>query len=487
MPSVPDHYSLLGIARDATQSEIKKAYFEAAQRLHPDKNAGQTEHFLLVQKAYETLSNTRERARYDTTLPPEPKSPILVDIQFSRSSLLQLNEPQVIYVLLELARDKNIKKTAAPPLNVCLVLDRSTSMQDKKLDMVKATASQLLRELAPKDIFSLVTFSDRAEVVLPAQYGHDTAKAESRIQVIQSSGGTEILRGLQAGLAEVRRHLDPTHINHIIVLTDGHTYGDEQACSKLAMEAANDGIGISALGIGLDWNDDFLDMLAKQTGGGSFYVSKPEDIKTLLAEKFQHLSRIYAEDVVLEFSIEKNVNLSYVFRLQPEVSPLALETPIQLGDVLDDMPLRFLLEFTINPIKKLSEGIVLLDGRIKFNIAGSGSPVSGIPIRLTRSVTTTVDSQPTPARLIQSLSRLSLYRMQEKARLAMDVGDTEKAAKQLKHLATRLLSQGENSLAKTVLLETEHIQKARGFSEEGSKQIKYGTRALMLTSVIEEQ
>ena len=42
--SKPDHYTTLGVFRDASQEEIKRSYFEAAQRLHPDKNvaAGET-------------------------------------------------------------------------------------------------------------------------------------------------------------------------------------------------------------------------------------------------------------------------------------------------------------------------------------------------------------------------------------------------------------------------------------------------------------
>ena len=74
-PEQRDYYAVLGVGRDASQEEIKRAYFEAAQKLHPDKNtaAGETELFLGAQQAYETLSNSKRRTLYDATLPPQKK------------------------------------------------------------------------------------------------------------------------------------------------------------------------------------------------------------------------------------------------------------------------------------------------------------------------------------------------------------------------------------------------------------------------------
>ncbi|KAF2197881.1 TPR-like protein [Delitschia confertaspora ATCC 74209] len=64
-----DYYKILGIEKDATEQQIKKAYRKLAIIHHPDKNAGDedaAERFKEIQEAHETLSDPQKRARYDS-------------------------------------------------------------------------------------------------------------------------------------------------------------------------------------------------------------------------------------------------------------------------------------------------------------------------------------------------------------------------------------------------------------------------------------
>jgi molecular chaperone DnaJ len=69
---VADHYEVLGVDRNATQEEIKKAYRRLARELHPDVNpsAEASERFKLVTHAYDVLSDPDQRQQYD--IGPQP-------------------------------------------------------------------------------------------------------------------------------------------------------------------------------------------------------------------------------------------------------------------------------------------------------------------------------------------------------------------------------------------------------------------------------
>ncbi len=64
-----DPYSILGVAKSATQDEVKKAYRKLAMQYHPDKNQGDKkaeEKFKELSAAYEVLGDVKKRKEYDT-------------------------------------------------------------------------------------------------------------------------------------------------------------------------------------------------------------------------------------------------------------------------------------------------------------------------------------------------------------------------------------------------------------------------------------
>lgn len=480
-----DHYSTLGVPYNATPEEIRGAYFTLARNLHPDANPDPAarEQFLAVQKAYDVLSNPEKRAKYDATLPAELRMgpEISVSVRYSRSVLSCLGEPQLAYALLDLVCTADSSKGGAPPAHVCLVLDRSTSMGGERMDMVKTAALNLLQQLRSHDILSVIAFSDRAEILIPPTRASALSKSDHRISLLQTGGGTEILQGLLLGIEQLRQ-TDVSYLRQLVLLTDGHTYGDDEGCLQLAREAAAEGININVLGIGHEWNDNLMDQITSLSGGSSQFVTSPRDLDNFLMQKLSEIETVYARGLRFEFESSSDVELRYVFRLQPYTATLPPSSPILLGDIQNRKSISLLMEFTIPPLMVELERLTLARGQIWMEILGRKAPNARILVDLHLPVRSNVEPETPPPVIVEAMAKLTLYRLQEKVRKEVEEGQIEKATKHLHYLATHLLSQGDRELAHTVLIEAEHIQQSRRFSGEGEKRIKYGTRALLLPS-----
>lgn len=481
-----DPYAALHLDRLATPDEIQRAYRSAARRFHPDVNPHPlaAEEFRRASQAYELLNNPQSRAEYDSDPASPSLGPVLLRARLtaSRARLPILGEPQIVYGLFELTAEPSAAESVpAPPVNVCLVIDRSTSMQGERLDQVRRATVPLIEQWREGDVFSVVTFSDRAEVVVPAQRNPDKGMARAKISAIYASGGTEIMQGLVAGLGELNRYLNPLAVNHLILLTDGRTYGDEADCLSLASLAAVDGINIHGLGIGNEWNDVFLDDLAGRTGGSTAFINSPRVLHQFFQDHLSGLSGTFAERVRLQVIPDPGIMVQTVFRSAPDPSPISLESqPMRVGGLRRGGQLEVLLQFIVPPREPGRQwiartvvtadvlGLQRLDERISRDLsveAAKGAPEESPPVAI-----------------VDALSKLTLYRLQEKAAAEAAAGQTSQATQSLERLASRLLASGEKALAKTALVEAQRLAHTHRISAEGQKTLKFGTRSLFRPS-----
>lgn len=481
-----DLYAILGLPPDATPEDVKQAYRRAAHRFHPDanSNAGAALQFRDIAAAYEILSDTTKRLDYDIQWRSTDFSSLYYALHVTPSKrvLNVLGEPQVVYLLVEITPERRPERDREAPLNLALVIDRSTSMRGARLDQVKAAAHQIIDSLNEDDIISIVSFSDRAEVVVEATPTRESERLtlKAMVSTMQASGGTEILQGLIHGLAELHHHLDRKYVNHLILLTDGRTYGDEEDCILLAETAAGDGIAISGMGIGEEWNDVFLDQVASRTGGASAYVNSPGAVSRFLKERVRALGRSYAERLRLTVAPDPDVTLESAFKLSPHPMPLPTDLqPVPLGTLEANRTASVLLQLQLPPLTQVGfRPLARLDvtGDIIFADHAGYKAISDISIEVARDV----PPEEPPLAILDALGKLTLYRMQEKAEEAIRRGDVAEATRSLENLATRLLAAGQDELAHQAMAEARRVAHTHSLSEEGHKTLKYGTRALLL-------
>ncbi|MCS7284021.1 MAG: VWA domain-containing protein [Anaerolineae bacterium] len=364
------------------------------------------------------------------------------------------------------------------PLNICLVIDQSTSMDGDRLNHVKIAAHYIIEELEKDDVLGVVSFNDRATVMFPSDRLKDRQRAHARVSSIWASGGTEILQGLRAGLEEIRRFHTRETISHLILLTDGRTYGDEQECLSEARRAGLEGIEISILGIGEDWNEHFLDQLAKQAGGTTTYIAYPQQIRPVLQDLIQRLSALMARNVTLTVHPTERARVEAVFRTAPYMETLSpTDHTYSLGNLMAGKSMQALLEIVVRESQPGFHPLLHLE--MQAEVPGLNRQ-ERLVLDLEREFVTELVEEPVPPTLVKVLSRLTIFRMQEQVWKALDEGRTDEARRRLETIATRLLDLGEPELAHTALLEAGRLAQRGQMSSRGQKAIRYGTRSLGL-------
>lgn len=475
-----DLYRILDVPSSATQEEIKRAHRALARRFHPDSGTAEasTERFREIEEAYRVLGDPLRRRVYDKRRAervPGDRPLLTWSIIPSRERLPAIAEEQALYVLVEI-RPVGGGETQRLPLNLCLVVDCSTSMDGERLNYVKAVAHQIIDDLEERDSLGLVAFNDRAEVLMPNQRVEDRGRAHARVTSIWAGGGTEILQGLLAGLEQVRRLHREGGISHLILLTDGRTYGDEEQCVNEARRAGLERIGVSAVGIGEDWNDTFLDSLVRQADGVSMYASHPQQIRDMLLEQVRRLGTIFAQKLQLALRLADNVHLESAFRTTPHFERLSVQQEtLNLGILQTGIPLQVLLELTIASVTPGWHRLMQMELKAEVPIAQRQERLF---VDLEGNFVTGPVPDTAAAPIVNILSRLSIFRMQEQVWRALEDGKPEDARQRLEKIATRLLDVGETELAHMALLEAGRVAHGGQVSEKGHKTLKYGTRSL---------
>lgn len=482
MQSLPNYYVVLGISPDASKEAIVDAARTLGERF-PEEARDPTTNvaFRQLVQAYEILSDPVKRRVYDQRLRNQTTELLTVSMLGSRDTVGRSEEEQLLYLVVTIHTPIERMETSYP-VNLCLVIDRSTSMRGARLERVQAAARLAISRLSPGDVLSIVTFSDRANVVVPAEPGREPHQVLHAVNSIEPSGGTEIFQGLLAGVRELVKIPLSRYTNHLMLLTDGHTYGDEEQCLNLAREAAQRGIAFSAFGIGTDWNDSFLDELVAPSGGYSTYIEDPSELVDYLQKQLQELATVYAKSVHLMLDLPETVACKDVFKLAPFAQPLTFdEREFSLGAVESARPLSVLLEFGIRaPV--------------------AGEPIK-IPLRFRASIPAqlardrrfertyalrVVPGQPAfnpPSQVVQAVQMLNLYRMNEKAWEEAQAGDAQAATKRMERLGSRLLEAGHSRLAQEVMAETRRLAQVGTLSLEGRKRLKYETRSLLTRTI----
>jgi Ca-activated chloride channel family protein len=189
------------------------------------------------------------------------------------------------------------------PLAVSLVIDRSGSMNDGKLEEAKRCAIDLLNRLQDDDQVSVVIYDDTVEVLL------ETMKARIaktllpiRLEDVYPGGMTNLhggwLSGAQSLAPIVSR--DSHVMSRVILLSDGQANEGitsvEAICAHVR-DLASAGVTTSTVGIGLGFNEELMTAIATAGQGNSWYGQRAQDLAESFDAEMGFLTNLVWQDV----------------------------------------------------------------------------------------------------------------------------------------------------------------------------------------------
>lgn len=218
-------------------------------------------------------------------------------------SVLLNGQPQEIVVKIDLSAIAGQKKPRHTPLNLAVVLDKSGSMTGAKLEKTKQAAMQLVDRLAPNDIFSLVIFSDEAQVLVPAQKVEDKDWLKEKIEGIEAGGSTALYAGVKMGADQLEEYLSAKRINRVILLSDGLANvgpSSPHDLRQLGSRLAEREISVTTIGVGDDYNEDLMAGLAEASDANYYYVQDTEKLPEIFAKELGEMLEVAARQVKIK-------------------------------------------------------------------------------------------------------------------------------------------------------------------------------------------
>ena len=232
-----------------------------------------------------------------------------------------------------------------PPISFTAVLDVSGSMQGEKISQAREAVRQAARYLRSGDVFSLVTFNN--DVACPFEPTHFNDRTRQEVEAcldhVHASGMTNLDGGLVLGIKKV--HVHPQDTNLVMLLSDGQTNVGEKDLEVIggrALKAREKGALVSALGIGMDYNEALLTEIATQGGGRFYHLEQAAQIPAYVAGELKEVAALAARDVQVRLKLPAGATLV----------PLSAAFPVrQEGEqavvLVGDMPLETELEIPL--------------------------------------------------------------------------------------------------------------------------------------------
>ncbi len=273
-----------------------------------------------------------------------------LNVQTDRT-LVRADGHSARYVLLSFAAPESPRASTRAPISVAFVIDRSGSMGGSKIQLALEAVVQALRMLKSSDRFSVVSYDQQIDVVVPSTLASPEAvrNAISQVQQLQARGSTDLGAGWLKGCEELAPHLQGGQVARCLLLSDGlanHGITDRGELARHAEELRARGITTSTIGLGADFDEVTLEGMARAGAGHFYYVETPVQIPDCLTGELGEALEIVAHDVAVTVHAGDGIRVTTLNRF-PVRQDSEGRLSVRLGDLASrqDVEVVFRLKF----------------------------------------------------------------------------------------------------------------------------------------------
>src|ERR1022692_3279395 len=222
---------------------------------------------------------------WDMQSVPLPRKTALEEFVKQGGGLLWIGGDRNVYVEKkeEDALERTLPAKLAPPRTpegtaVVLIIDKSSSMEGKKMDLARQAAVGVVENLRPVDQVGVLIFDNSFQWSVPLRRADDRTSIKRLISGITPDGGTQIAPALTEAYRKILT--SKAVYKHIVLLTDGISEeGDSMTLSK---DAVANHVTISTVGLGQDVNRAFLEKVAQLAQGRAYFLNDPSGLEQIV-------------------------------------------------------------------------------------------------------------------------------------------------------------------------------------------------------------
>ena len=206
-------------------------------------------------------------------------------------------------------------RPASRNVDMVIVLDRSGSMQGRKLEDARRAVLKLLSNLSAKDRFALVTYSEGVQIasglvnVTQDNRGH----LVSAVNGVRAGGGTNLGAGLQAGINMLRTPYRSNNAARVILISDGlanRGITDPKSLSGIASAAVESEFAVSTVGVGADFNEQLMTAIADRGTGNYYYLENPAAFAEIFQKEFYNTQTASLTGLKIQIPVNTGITLA---------------------------------------------------------------------------------------------------------------------------------------------------------------------------------